>query len=149
MSNGTIAKGKNGSKSRRRRGDESSDEGEENDEPLVDTSKLDFAQRRELKRQEAATKRRAKQRCYLCGKTGHTRRECKGFEDDGRGLSKFTKAKGDAGAVHLKNSARGKKDHKKESAGVLKLPHGFEPHIEKETRPVASRSLEPQMMEVL
>ena len=35
---------------------------------------LDFAQRRELQRKEAAEKRRSKMKCYLCNQTGHVRR---------------------------------------------------------------------------
>ena len=97
---------------------------------------IDFKARRELQRNEAAEKRRSKQRCYLCGQVGHVRRACPGFEDDGRGESKFTKAKGDAaGAPTLKTSNRGKKKGTDQTArhdsatmiSGLELPEGFEP----------------------
>lgn len=136
----TMAKGRKG---RRRGGDESSDDegGEEDGKdvaPIIDTSKLNFAQKRDLKRQEAAKKRLAKQRCYLCGQLGHTRRACKGFEDDGKGMSKFTKTKGDSGALHLKKSGRGKKGQKNEPVVLgLELPDGFERHMKNSAEPDA------------
>jgi hypothetical protein len=134
-----MAKGK-----RRSRGDASSSS-DDNDHDNVatqqETSKskataTDFKARRELQRSEAAEKRRSKQRCYLCGQVGHVRRACPGFEDDGRGESKFTKAKGDAaaGATTLKTSNRGKKKGTNQARldsstmiSGLELPQGFEP----------------------
>lgn len=50
---------------------------------------LDFVQRRELQRKQSADKRRSKMKCYLCGKAGHTRRDCPGIQDDGRGMSRY------------------------------------------------------------
>ena len=69
--------------------------------------KLDFQQRRELQRKAAAEKRRSKQRCHVCGQTGHVRRECPGIADGGRGASKYTKSKGDHGATLLNSSKKG------------------------------------------
>eukprot|EP00565_Helicotheca_tamesis_P008767 CAMPEP_0185734952 /NCGR_PEP_ID=MMETSP1171-20130828/23992_1 /TAXON_ID=374046 /ORGANISM="Helicotheca tamensis, Strain CCMP826" /LENGTH=95 /DNA_ID=CAMNT_0028405103 /DNA_START=34 /DNA_END=318 /DNA_ORIENTATION=- len=71
-----------------------SDDDESSPPPPTTTTKtnfkeLDYAQRQELKRQQAAAKRKSKQRCFLCGKTGHVRRECPGVDDDGRGMSKY------------------------------------------------------------
>ena len=69
--------------------------------------------------------------CHLCGKAGHVRRECPGIADDGRGESKYTKSKGDSGAVHLKNSSRGRKKHNNNGNNdpkgtKLALPSGFD-----------------------
>jgi hypothetical protein len=101
------------------------------------TTQQDFKERREIQRRDAAQKRRAKQRCHLCGMTGHVRRGCPGFEDDGRGESKFTKAKGDnVAGVNLKTSSRGKTTTSKPSSkstqshtmiAGLDLPEGFGP----------------------
>jgi len=75
---------------------------------------LSFADRRELQRKAAAEKRRQKMKCYICGKTGHVRKECPGIADDGRGESKYTKSNakknGDAGSVHLKQKNNNKKN---------------------------------------
>ena len=57
--------------------------------PPSNVKDMDFRQRQELQRQQAADKRRAKQKCYLCGKAGHVRRQCPGVQDDGRGMSRF------------------------------------------------------------
>jgi Zinc knuckle len=56
---------------------------------ILDFKNMDFAQRRELQRQQTQEKRRAKMKCYLCGNAGHVRRECPGIMDDGRGMSRF------------------------------------------------------------
>ena len=53
------------------------------------TKDLDFAERRELQRKQAAEKRRSKMKCYICGQAGHARRECPGVADDGRGMSRY------------------------------------------------------------
>lgn len=121
-----MAKGGN-RKRGSRKGDSSSDE-EETTTTTTATKDLDFAARREVQRKAAAEKRRSKLRCHVCGETGHVRRECPGIADDGRGESKYTKKKGDAGATHLKNKGR-KHESSNESAqagGDLHLPAGFE-----------------------
>jgi Tat protein secretion system quality control protein TatD with DNase activity len=69
---------------------------------------LDFTERRALQRQQAAEKRRAKQKCYLCGQSGHVRRECPGIPDDGRGMSRY-KGKSDKAAEKQKLMERRKK----------------------------------------
>lgn len=66
---------------------------------------LEFAQRREIQRQQAAEKRRSKQKCYLCGKSGHVRRQCPGIADDGRGMSRF-KGKSDPKTEKQKYQSR-------------------------------------------
>jgi Tat protein secretion system quality control protein TatD with DNase activity len=88
-----------GKKNRRNRShghDESDDEGDaSSDHPHGDDSTttnmkdLDFKQRQDLQRQQAAAKRRHKQKCHLCGQTGHVRRACPGILDDGRGMSRY------------------------------------------------------------
>ena len=55
--------------------------------------KLSFKERQELRQQQQKDKRQSKQRCYLCGKNGHTRKQCPGIEDGGRGESRY-RAKG-------------------------------------------------------
>lgn len=86
--------------------DDDSDHADKKEEPKPPTNttlkNLDFGQRRELLRKAASEKRRAKQKCRICGQTGHVRRECPGIADGGRGASKFTKSKGDPGAKILK-----------------------------------------------
>ena len=59
------------------------------DGAVVNMKELDFVERRELQRKQAAEKRRTKMKCYLCGKVGHVRRECNGIQDDGRGMSRY------------------------------------------------------------
>ena len=71
----------------------------------VNLKDLDFAQRRELQRKQEAEKRRSKMKCYLCGKTGHVRRECTGIADDGRGMSRY-KGKSDVQKERQKYVAR-------------------------------------------
>jgi len=125
-----MARGKR--RENRRRGDESSDD-EIEAEAAVSTKggkAENFRDRRELQRKQAAEKRRLKQRCFTCGKTGHVQRSCPGVEDDGRGESKYTKSKGDAGALKFKPA--GKNGKKKQNGAtstipVLDLPSGFEP----------------------
>jgi NAD(P)-dependent dehydrogenase (short-subunit alcohol dehydrogenase family)/Tat protein secretion system quality control protein TatD with DNase activity len=103
----------------KRRGDSSSDSGEESMPPTAsspsrtDNKKLSFKERRELQREQAQAKRRSKQKCRLCGKPGHIRRECPGIEDGGRGESKY-KSKGSATTKpSRKNSKRGAKNRGK------------------------------------
>jgi Tat protein secretion system quality control protein TatD with DNase activity len=69
-------------------GDHDDDDRNTSKEPAA-AAGLNFAQRRELHRQQAAEKRRSKQKCYLCGKAGHVRRQCPGIADDGRGMSRY------------------------------------------------------------
>ena len=45
--------------------------------------KAQLAQRR----QQQKEKKNARKKCHICGHTGHTRRECPGVEDGGRGQS--------------------------------------------------------------
>eukprot|EP00947_MAST-08B_sp_MAST-8B-sp1_P006013 g6013.t1 len=45
--------------------------------------KAELAERQEKQKE----KRKAKQRCHICGETGHVRRECPGVADGGRGQS--------------------------------------------------------------
>jgi len=127
-----MAKGKR--RVSRRRGDDSSSDDEvkaEASEPLKKGGQPEnFRERRELQRKQAAEKRRSKQRCFTCGKTGHVQRSCPGVEDDGRGESKYTKSKGDAGAVNLKaNSKNRRKKQNSATSTILAvdLPSGFEP----------------------
>ena len=56
---------------------------------VTEDTTMDFAQRREFQRKQAAEKRRSKMKCHICGKTGHIRRECPGVQDDGRGMSRY------------------------------------------------------------
>jgi Tat protein secretion system quality control protein TatD with DNase activity len=97
-------------------GDASSDQphGDDSNENTSNTNTnmkdLDFKQRQELQRQQAAEKRRHKQKCHLCGKSGHVRRECPGILDDGRGMSRY-KGKSDPASAkaryeNMKNDSK-------------------------------------------
>jgi Tat protein secretion system quality control protein TatD with DNase activity len=131
----TMGKNRKG----RRRGDSDSEEGEDQQQadsalsssPSSKNKNLDFKQRRELQRKEAADKRRSKQKCHLCGKAGHVRRDCPGIEDDGRGESKYKSAKGDVGAKFKKGKKSGGQSKRatesQDSLMLLELPPGFEP----------------------
>ena len=96
---------------------------------------LDFAERRELQRKIAAEKRKSKMKCHICGGFGHVRRECPGIADGGSGASKFTKKKGDPGAVVLKGKGGKNRGQKQpttsnqqsiSSSSMPALPLGFE-----------------------
>eukprot|EP00613_Pedinella_sp_CCMP2098_P042686 CAMPEP_0171786814 /NCGR_PEP_ID=MMETSP0991-20121206/63540_1 /TAXON_ID=483369 /ORGANISM="non described non described, Strain CCMP2098" /LENGTH=519 /DNA_ID=CAMNT_0012395669 /DNA_START=158 /DNA_END=1714 /DNA_ORIENTATION=+ len=52
-------------------------------------SSLSFKDKQELRRSEKAAKQKGKQRCFICNQTGHTKKECPGVEDGGRGQSRF------------------------------------------------------------
>eukprot|EP00592_Proboscia_alata_P018804 CAMPEP_0194419230 /NCGR_PEP_ID=MMETSP0176-20130528/18458_1 /TAXON_ID=216777 /ORGANISM="Proboscia alata, Strain PI-D3" /LENGTH=453 /DNA_ID=CAMNT_0039226149 /DNA_START=60 /DNA_END=1421 /DNA_ORIENTATION=+ len=125
---------KKNKKGTRRKGSSDSDSEHDNVQPDAESSgpsldDMDFAERREFQRKAAAEKRRTKMKCHVCGQAGHTRRECPGINDDGRGHSKFTKSNGDAGATVLKAKAAKSKDrgHKpeKNETTTQELPHGF------------------------
>lgn len=79
--------------------DDDAEEGKGGDSKQSFTELKTFTEKREFQRQQAAEKRKSKQRCYLCGKLGHVRRECPGIADDGRGMSRF---KGMSDAKHEK-----------------------------------------------
>jgi Tat protein secretion system quality control protein TatD with DNase activity len=117
--------------------DEDSDEGqgesipESPSEAKINLKDLDFAQRRELQRKQEAEKRRSKMKCYLCGKTGHVRRECTGIADDGRGMSRY-KGKSDIHNERQKYVARkgrsGSDSHEESSESLvasLEYPEEF------------------------
>ncbi len=73
--------------------------------------KLSFKERQELRQQQQKDKRQSKQRCYLCGEMGHTRKQCPGIEDGGRGESRY-RAKGKGSKISKKKN-RGEKKNKK------------------------------------
>jgi len=114
---------------------------------------MSFAEKRELQRRAASDKRRSKMKCNLCGQPGHLRRECPGIADDGRGESKYTKSKGDAGATALKHGKnegkkqrqRGYKQAKDEEVGYdysQSLPPGFQKEANDEVKSTCNRNLE-------
>jgi TatD DNase family protein len=74
-----------------------------------DAGKLSFKERQELKRQQAREKRSAKQKCYICGQAGHTRKQCPGIEDGGKGQSVHRSKKGSGGSKRSKRGERGQK----------------------------------------
>lgn len=81
---------------------------------------LNFAERRELQRKDNVAKIRAKQRCFLCGKRGHIRRDCPGIEND-RGALK-------SGSGKKQSKNRGRKVNNDESENKsVDYPEGFEP----------------------
>ncbi|OEU18020.1 hypothetical protein FRACYDRAFT_238452 [Fragilariopsis cylindrus CCMP1102] len=145
--------GHHGGGRRRKNSKDISDDEEESSEDKndivscspTDTKGMSFADRRDFQRKAAADKRRQKMKCHLCGKAGHTRKQCPGIEDGGRGASKYTKSNGDAGATILKNKGR-KKNHERgqkqrskseddngyDEDLTLLLPPGFEKKKEEE-----------------
>eukprot|EP00977_Amphora_coffeiformis_P013754 scaffold3667_cov180-Amphora_coffeaeformis.AAC.15 len=116
-SNGRMAKGRKGRRKttgsdEEREVSEARQPGEAGSVTIGNNSKpsikdMDFAQRRALQRQQAAEKRRSKQKCYLCVRAGHVRRECPGIPDDGRGMSHY-KGKSDKASEKQKLMERRK-----------------------------------------
>ena len=94
----------------------------------VNMKDLDFKQRQELQRQQAAEKRRHKQKCHLCNKSGHVRRECPGIQDDGRGMSRY-KGKSDPSCIKARYETM-KNDNKLKASGgappILAAVQGME-----------------------
>lgn len=88
---------------------------------------LDFPERRELKRKEAADKSRSKQRCFQCGKRGHVIRNCPRISGPGAYESKHKNARDDADIRGSKKGAknRGRKIKKEESDTPVEYPEGF------------------------
>ena len=94
--------------------------------------KLSFKKRRELQQKAADVKRRSKQKCRLCGKQGHIRRECPGIEDGGRGESMY-KTKGGAGSggsqrkdsKRMGSKNRGQSGNKTIQNQFISFPDGF------------------------
>jgi len=146
---------------RRRRQKEESDDDSFEEESEMGTSSctkvsskgMSFAEKRDHQRRAAADKRRTKMKCHLCGLSGHVRRECPGIADDGRGESKYTKSKGDAGATALKHEKnegkkhrqRGQKYSKDDEGGydyVHYLPPGFEKGANDEVKDTCNRKPE-------
>lgn len=76
--------------------------------------KLTFKEKQELRQKKQKDRRQAKQRCYLCGEAGHTRKQCPGIEDGGRGESRYrAKGKGSKMSSFNKKKNRGEKKNKK------------------------------------
>ena len=131
------AMAKGNKKVHRHLGDDSDEEDAPNEQNKINPKDMDFSQRREIHRKDAAEKRRSRMKCNLCGRPGHLRKECLGIDDDGRGESKYTKSKGDPGSLLLKQSTssknkgaknRGRKHSKSDvSESELVLPPGFLP----------------------
>ena len=71
---------------------------------------LSFREQQALQRRERKEKRVAKQKCYVCGERGHSRRECPGILDGGKGQSIYRSNKQKREGGHgSKGSARGQK----------------------------------------
>ena len=66
---------------------------------------LSFKEKQELRKKQQKEKRQSKQRCYLCGQSGHTRKQCPGIEDGGRGESRY-RAKGKGSKVSSFNKRK-------------------------------------------
>ena len=74
------------------------------------TKNLSFKEKQELRKKQQKEKRQSKQRCYLCGQSGHTRKQCPGIEDGGRGESRYrAKGKGSKVSSFNKKKNRGQK----------------------------------------
>ena len=48
---------------------------------------MSFKERQEEQRRAKREKKRSKERCYICKQLGHTRKQCPGIEDGGKGQS--------------------------------------------------------------
>ena len=74
------------------------------------TKNLSFKEKQELRKKQQKEKRQSKQRCYLCGQSGHTGKQCPGIEDGGRGESRYrAKGKGSKVSSFNKKKNRGQK----------------------------------------
>ncbi|CAJ1947245.1 unnamed protein product [Cylindrotheca closterium] len=108
----------------------------ENDNNSPSLKNMSFAEKREYQRKQAAQKRKAKQKCYLCGQSGHVRRECPGIADDGRGMSRF-KSKRDPKGEKLKREQEKQRVQKQQQSNgedrsmeadyfdLVEYPEGF------------------------
>ena len=80
---------------------------------------LSFKEKQELRKKQQKEKRQSKQRCYLCGQSGHTRKQCPGIEDGGRGESRY-RAKGKGSKVSSFNKDINSPASPPSNAGLMK-----------------------------